>query len=192
MSTQLNDQQRIFFKKFNRFMILLWRLGLRRYVNFWPKVGGRIMVILHRGRKTGLKRLTPVNYAMVDGEIYCTAGFGSVSDWYRNILTHPRVEIWLPDSRWSAEAVDISDDPNRIPLLRQVLVASGIVAPLMGVHLDRMTDAELAAFTPEYRLVRIHPLHPISGSDGPGDLAWIWAPIGLLVFSYWLFVLRRK
>ena len=38
---------RSFFKRFNRFMLLLWQLGLGPWVNFWPDVTGRIMVIVH-------------------------------------------------------------------------------------------------------------------------------------------------
>jgi deazaflavin-dependent oxidoreductase (nitroreductase family) len=51
------------------------------------------MMIKHRGRKSRREYLTPVNYAVVDEEIYCTAGFGSISDWYRNMLVSPRVEM---------------------------------------------------------------------------------------------------
>ena len=64
-------------------------------------LSGQIMVLTHTGRKSGLRRRTPVNYALVDGEVYCTAGFGQISDWYRNILANPQVEVWLPDGWWA-------------------------------------------------------------------------------------------
>lgn len=147
-------QQRLFFKRFNRFMIWMWGHGFGGWVNAWPRPGGRVMLIWNRGRKTGLLRQTPVNYAIIDGDVYCTAGFGAVSDWYRNILAHPEVEIELPDRKFAAVAEDASEDARRIPLLRQVLINSGIVAPLMGIHPKTMSDAELEAITPEYRLVR--------------------------------------
>jgi len=35
-------------------------------------------VITHTGRKTGRKRRTPVNYAVVRDDVYCTAGFGHI------------------------------------------------------------------------------------------------------------------
>jgi hypothetical protein len=50
-----------------------------------------------------------VNYAIVDGEVYCTAGFGAVSDWYRNIRTNPEVEVWLPDGWWAGVAEEVTD-----------------------------------------------------------------------------------
>jgi len=147
-------QQRQFFKKFNRFMVWMWERGWASWINAWPSVSGRVMMIYHRGRKTGLPHKTPVNYAVIDGEVYCTAGFGAVSDWYRNIVANPEVEIELPNSRFAATFEDVSDAPRRIPLLRQVLINSGIVAPLMGIHPKKMSDTELDAITPEYRLVR--------------------------------------
>ena len=84
------------FHTLNHFMVFMWKLGLGPLINIWPAVIGRIMVIQHRGRKSGRQYLTPVNYAQVDGEVYCTAGFGPRTDWYRNIMAAPDVSIWLP------------------------------------------------------------------------------------------------
>ncbi len=72
------------------------------------------MVIKHRGRRSGKEYLTPVNYAIVAGEIYCTAGFGSISDWYRNMLVNPRVELWLPEGKKWYCAEDVSASPDRM------------------------------------------------------------------------------
>ena len=119
------ENLRQMFKQMNKFMLLMWRLGLGSWLNFWPDVGGRIMVITHTGRKTGLKRRTPVNYALVEGELYCTAGFGPMSDWYRNLKAHSQVEVWLPEGWWAGVAEEITDPQWRLPLLRQVLIASG-------------------------------------------------------------------
>jgi deazaflavin-dependent oxidoreductase (nitroreductase family) len=179
ISAQTNDVYRQAFKRFNRFMLMLWRLGFRRWINSWPSVGGRIMVITHIGRKSGLRRQTPVNYASVDGDIYCTAGFGPVSDWYRNILVNPNVEVWLPDDWWAGLAEDISDDERRVSLLRDVLIASGFAGPMFGINPHTMNEQELAAATKEYRLIRIQLAQRMSGPGGPGDLAWIWIPISL-------------
>lgn len=141
------------FHSMNRFMVLLWRLGLGKAINVWPAGFGRIMVIKHRGRKSGKEYLTPVNYAIVEGEIYCTAGFGSISDWYRNMLVYPRVELWLPEGKHIACAEDISDSPRRLYLLRQVLIASGFAAPLFGINPKNLSDEQLDQISKEYRLV---------------------------------------
>ncbi len=181
---------RIGFKYVNRFMLLLWRLGLGKDVNALPRVMGRIMVLVHKGRKSGLRRYNPVNYAIVDGDVFCVAGFGSVSDWYRNILADPQVEIWLPDGWWEGKAEEIVHSENRLALIRQIMIASGFVARAMEMDAETISDAELAAATADYRLVRIQRTAPRTGPGGPGDLAWVWP---YMAFSLlFLFLLRRK
>jgi deazaflavin-dependent oxidoreductase (nitroreductase family) len=178
------------FKRFNRFMLLLWRLGLGPWVNAWPEVGGRIMVITHTGRKTGIRRRTPVNYAIVDGEVYCTAGFGAISDWYRNIRADPAVEVWLPDGWWAGVAEEVTDAEARLPLMRQVLIGSGFAARLAGIDPIAMTDTELDATTASYRLIHIRRTEARTGSGGPGDLSWMW-PLTTMVLLP-LALRRRK
>jgi deazaflavin-dependent oxidoreductase (nitroreductase family) len=162
------------FKVFNRFMLLQWRLGLGQWLNIWPEGFGRILVITHTGRKTGIRRRTPVNYALVEGDIYCTAGFGQGSDWYRNIIKNPKVEVWLPEGWWSGTVEEVSDIPERLLLMRQVLIASGFAARLAGINPHKISDAELDKATQDYRLVRIRREAPCTGPGGPGELAWIW------------------
>jgi deazaflavin-dependent oxidoreductase (nitroreductase family) len=162
------------FKHFNRGMLLIWRLGLGQWLNAWPEVGGRILVITHTGRVTGLKRRTPLNYAIVDDDIYITAGFGMRSDWYRNLKANPQVQVWLPQGWWSGIAEEVTDPTQRLALMRQVLIGSGVVAPLFGIHPKTMTDEQLAQVTQSYRLVRIRRLQACTGPGGPGELAWVW------------------
>ncbi len=175
------------FRTFNRFMLLMWRLGLGRWINIWPEVGGRIMVVQHMGRKTGKVRRTPLNYAEVDGRLYCVAGFGSVSHWYRNLLANPEVVVWLPNGRFHAHAKDMTDDLNGLSLLRQVLLNSGFAAPAFGIHPKTMSDEELAAATADYRLIRFTRQQPASGS---ADLLWVWPLVTILLLAgLWL---KRK
>ena len=173
-SLNLDSGLRQFFKYFNRFMLLMWRLGLGNYINLWPGVIGQIMVITHIGRKSGARLQTPVNYAKIGGDIYCTAGFGAGTDWYRNILKNPQVEIWLPDGWWAGMAEDISDEPGRIALMRQVLIASGFAARVAGINPHTLPDAELDQLSRDYCLVRITPNEARTGQTGPGEYAWIW------------------
>ena len=186
MNPQLEKKLRQGFKYFNRFMLLMWRLGLGQWVNLWPEVGGQIMVLTHTGRKTGLQRRTPVNYALVGGELYCTAGFGHISDWYRNIVADPNVEVWLPDGWWAGLAEEITDPAGRLPLLREVLIGSGFAAYMAGINPRSMTDEALDAATTDYRLLRIRRTEARTGPGGPGDLAWLW-PLSTLILMWLLF-----
>ena len=75
MDKAFEEKARTLFKYFNKGMVFLWKLGLADWINIWPSVLGQILVIKHTGRKTGYQRLTPVNYAVIDNEVYCCAGF---------------------------------------------------------------------------------------------------------------------
>jgi deazaflavin-dependent oxidoreductase (nitroreductase family) len=149
---QMNTLRRVF-HAMNPFMVWMWKIGLGKWMNIWPEVFGRFLVIKHRGRKSGKEYLTPVNYAVVNGEVYCTAGFGSISDWYRNMRVYPNVELWLPEGKREASAEDISASPNRLFLMRQVIIGSGFAGPLFGVDQNKLNDEQLDAVTKEYRLV---------------------------------------
>jgi len=141
------------FRMMNRLMVFMWKIGWGKLINIWPAVIGRIMVIKHRGRKSGKEYLTPVNYAIVGSEIYCTAGFGSISDWYRNMLANPNIELWLPEGKRKAHIEDVSDAPNRLHFLRQVIIASGFAGPLFGINQKKLNDEQLDKVSKEYRLV---------------------------------------
>ena len=82
-----------------RFMVPMWRLGLGGMLNSWPTVGGRLMVLVHRGRRSGREYRTPLNYAIVDGQVYCLAGFGGGSDWEK-ILDGGTYTILSGPDRW--------------------------------------------------------------------------------------------
>ncbi len=179
------------FKYGNKFMLLLWRLGLHRW-GMDNSYSGYIMVLTHTGRKSGRLRRTPVNFAEIGDDIYCAAGFGALADWYRNLIAIPQVQVWLPDgSWWTGEARDVTDlpDAQRLPLLRQVLINSGFAAYAAGVDPRSMTDEALAAVTANYKLIRIQCTTPRTGPGGPGDLAWVW-PLATVLLA--LRLLGRK
>jgi deazaflavin-dependent oxidoreductase (nitroreductase family) len=189
--SHIEERLRQGFKYFNRFMMLMWRLGLGPWINAWPEVGGRIMVITHTGRKTGIRRHTPVNYTIADGEIYCTAGFGSSSDWYRNIMANPEVEVWLPNGWWAGMAEEVADAETRMPLLRQVLIDTGFAARAAGIDPVTMTNEELDAATVDYPLIHIRRTEARTGPGGPGDLAWVW-PLATMILLPWVLFRRKR
>lgn len=182
-SPAAEERARQGFRRFNRFLVLAFRLGLARWLQFWPPVTGRILVLVHTGRRTGRLRRTPLNFAEVDGELYVTAGFGAGADWYRNVRANPQVEVWLPDGWWTAVAEDISDDPDRRRLLRAVLAGSGFAAYLFGVS-PRLPDERLDGLTGKYRLLRLRRTGARTGPGGPGDLAWLWPPTVVLLLRH--------
>lgn len=180
------------FKYFNYFMIFLWRLGLGQWVNIAPRWGGRIMVIVHTGRKSGKKRYVPVNYATVGGEIFCTAGFGKTSRWYLNLIANPNIEVWLPDGWYAGVVEEITNPDERLPLIREVLIASGFVAPMIGIDPKTIGDEKLAELCQDYRLLRVRRTAACTGRGGPGELAWVWPLTTLYLLLRLMSGKRRK
>jgi hypothetical protein len=56
------------------------------------------MVIVYMGRKTGKRRYTPVNHALIDGDVYCMTGFGAKADRYRSFRRGSRHRLQNPRS----------------------------------------------------------------------------------------------
>ncbi len=173
LSNLPEDRLGAIFRGFNRFMMLLWRLGLGAWGN-GTEFGGSVMVIKHTGRKSGSQYHTPVNYAEIGEDIYCLAAFGRRADWFRNIQANAEVEVWLPDGRWAGLAEDASEIPEGVQVFRKVLHASGFAGPLFGFDPRKLTDQDLERHLADYRLIRIRRTQALTGPGGPGDLAWIW------------------
>lgn len=66
---------RRFFWYLNRYlMVPMFRLGLGPVIG--NPLSGYIMVIKTSGRKSGITRYSPVNYAILNGSVYCLSGYG--------------------------------------------------------------------------------------------------------------------
>jgi deazaflavin-dependent oxidoreductase (nitroreductase family) len=179
------------FKYLNIWMVFMWRLGMGKLLCMWPEVMGTYMVITHRGRKSGRQFRTPVNYTEHEGDLYCAAGFGSGSDWYRNLLANPQVEVWLTDGWYSGRAESMAIDENNLPIMRSIMINSGFVSRVMGMDPKTISDQALMEYCKDYRLVRITRQTARTGADGPGDLAWVW-PVVIMGMCLFRRPCRRK
>ena len=168
-------QLRRAFRFLNRNMLVMWRLGLGRWADAWPSVGGRIFVIEHHGRKSGIRYLTPLSFTPENRSRFCLAAFGTRSDWYRNALAAGRVVVWLPDGAWIARVADSTDESGARDRIRRVLIDSGFAARAFGLNPNVMTDAEIDATTADYRLVRLDLIDRCD--ENPADLWWVWLPV---------------
>ena len=186
LEPQVLEAMRRGFNLMNKGMVPLWRLGLGRMMNSWPEGAGQLLVLEHVGRRSGAIYRTPVDFSRVGDDLYCVAAFGEKTHWYRNILAAPEIAVWLPDGRWVASAEDASDDPRRLDLVRQVLIDSGFVARLIGLHPRQMSDEDLDQATSMYRLLRIRPQRKEPSVDGPGSLVWVWAFSAIAILAVFL------
>jgi len=167
----------------NRLMLAHWRLGLGRVLNAFPRLLGRYMVIVTRGRRTGRLRRTSVNYVQMDRTVYCIAGWSPRSSWYANLRADPDVEVWLPGGRWKARADSVTDPDEATAALRGLLAETEMLSRLLaGVDPWAIDDPTVRELTTWWPVVRIELAEPERGpGPRPGDLAWLgYAAAGLV------------
>jgi deazaflavin-dependent oxidoreductase (nitroreductase family) len=172
------------FKALNRyFMIPMHRAGLGAWLG--SPIGGCMLLLRVRGRKSGIVRETPLNYLVADGSVWIVAGFGPQTEWYRNLLADPTVEVVLPTRRLTGTAVEVRSPVVRARILPALLRATGLPSFLAGVNPWTATVAQVTDALDFVPLIRIDPadgwLDP--GPDDPGGRAWIWRQALVLVAS---------
>jgi len=169
------------FRVLNRCYVLpVIKLGLGR-LHANPLTGSWLL-LRTTGRRTGRKREVALGYAILDGAVYCSAGFGPRTRWYRNLLADPRVEVVLPDVAFAGLAEEVSD-PAELDRAWRVLIQSlGILGRAFVCAPDVDPD-ELKARTANLPLVRIRPVGLASGPADPGG--WLWITL-TLVGLVWL------
>lgn len=172
----------------NRFIMTpLFRLGLGAFMG--NPFTGYIMVLKTVGRKTRQVRYTPVNYAIIKGNVYCMAGFGRISDWYRNLQERPDVELILPSGSVAGTAEEVTDPDETLQALRQVLKNSGFAGFAVGLNPFTMPDDVLREKLKDSPALRISLTGIGSGAGDAGGWLWILELIVTVVVIMWL-VLR--
>jgi deazaflavin-dependent oxidoreductase (nitroreductase family) len=175
---------RLILKFINKFfMVPLFRLGLGPFVG--NPITGYIMVIKTIGRKTGKERFVPVNYAILDGNIYCMAGFGKGTHWYRNLQSQPNIEIIIPSGPLAGVAEDATNSEEATCVLRQLLKNSGFAGFFAGFNPFTISDTDLRERTMDFPLVRVRPTGVGSGAGDAGGWLWILTLV-VFVVVFWL------
>ena len=117
-------------------------------VGLGPIVGRFVLLLATRGRKTGLLRVTPLQYEEIDGAIVVGSSRGTKADWYRNILADPHVLVRVKSRQFRGLA-EPSTDPVRIAdflecrlkrhprMVGAILRAEGLPAPPSRADLER-------------------------------------------------------
>ena len=173
------------FKSFNRwFMVPAHRAGLAAWVS--TPFGGWILLLRVRGRKSGILRETPLNYLIKDDAVWVLAGFGHRTEWYRNLLADPAVEVRLPTRRFAGTAEEVLDPAIRARVIPRLVRATGLpgtmVVPIPWTAPDEdILDA--TAFVPLVR-IRMRDGSPLqAGRDDPGGRGWLWRQAMILAAS---------
>jgi deazaflavin-dependent oxidoreductase (nitroreductase family) len=131
---------------------------------------GYFAVLTTTGRRSGLPRRTPLNYAVRDGAVYLLAGFGPGSDWYRNLVAHPEVTLRLPGRVVRGTARPVTDPEEAARGALAVCRNSGFALAFLGlpplVSSDRAIRRRVAGL-PVVRVDAHAPVRP--GRHDPGS-----------------------
>ncbi len=139
-------------------------LNARMAANYKRGFGPRRMVLLltTTGRKSGLPRITPLQFEEVDGEIYIASARGQEADWFKNIIANSQVRVQIRDREFDASAEAVTD-PRRIAdfielrLKRHPVMIRLIMTLFDGLPL-RLARADLEKFCQEKAMAILRPI----------------------------------
>lgn len=99
---------------YEKFVRLIWKLirippQIAYRIGLGSLVGRFVLLLTTTGRRSGLARVTPLQYEKVDGLFYIGSARGVKSDWFRNIQANPEVEVRVKDMRFRAHAKTVTD-----------------------------------------------------------------------------------
>lgn len=145
---------RAFFRFINRFIVVpMFQIGWGRIIS--NSITGDVMVLGITGRKTGKIRYTPVSYARMGRHIYCYQGREMKGQWYLNLLANPKVEVLLPEGRFSGSGEEVSDPLEKLRAIRQILRGSGLNRSMYGFDPMTASDEAVLEKTRDMPVIRI-------------------------------------
>jgi deazaflavin-dependent oxidoreductase (nitroreductase family) len=173
---QLDATRRVFRTVNRYFMVPIFRLGLGSVIV--NPFSGYIMVLKTIGFKSGRTRYAPVNYAIQEGNVYCMAGFGPITHWYRNLRANPSVELLMPGGNIKGIAEPVTDPGERLRALRQILKNGGLAGFSMGFNPHTAPDEQVIEKCEGLPVIRIRPAGITRGAADPGGWLWLlWAGV---------------
>jgi deazaflavin-dependent oxidoreductase (nitroreductase family) len=122
----------------------------------------RIVLLLTTiGRKSGLPRVTPLQFEEVDGVYYVASARGQDADWFKNVRANPDVRVRVREREFDATAEPITD-PARIAGFMELRLRRHPIMIRLIMHLFdglplRFTRANLEEFCKEKAMVILHP-----------------------------------
>ena len=142
-----------------------WRLfrlppQLAYHLGLGPLIGRRVLLLTTTGRKSGLARVTPLQYEELDGQYWIGSARGQQADWYLNLLANPRVQVRVKNRTFQGQAAPITD-PGEVTDFLELRLARhprsvGLITRLAGLPTNP-TRADLERYTRDRALVVIRP-----------------------------------
>lgn len=86
-----------------KLILTLYNAGLA------PVLGRLILLLTTTGRKSGLPRLTPLQYECLSGEYWVGSARGLQADWVKNLLANPHAQVRVKNETFAVLAQVISE-----------------------------------------------------------------------------------
>ena len=178
----------------NRWLVVpSLRLGLGPLLG--NPVTSYLMLLRTRGRRTGRRREVPLGYVIRDGVVYCVAGYGAQTPWYRNLLADPEVEVVLPGRTIRGRAEPVVDAETWLGAYRALIASFGLVGRLVVSDPSQLDDATMLATHGGLPVIGIRPIDPPGpvrpGRFDPGGTGWIATNLAALAVTIALVALAR-
>ncbi len=195
LARSISQASQAAFRHANRwFVVPLHRAGLAVWL--CGPLGGWQCLVTTIGRTSGLRRDTPLGYIVTDGAAWVMAGYGPRTQWYRNILADPRVDLRLPGrppfAALAEEAGDADLRARVIPPLCRSMALPGI---MIGCVPATSTDERILDCVSWVPLVRIRLADGsalVPGTEDPGGRGWVWRHLVMTGVTVGLLALLRR
>ncbi len=100
-------------KRYSIWKILKYPPQFFYAIGLGPIYGRLVLLLTTTGRKSGLARVTPLQYEEIDGKIVIGSARGTKADWYRNILMDPIVTVRVKSREFNGLAEPV-EDPEKV------------------------------------------------------------------------------
>jgi deazaflavin-dependent oxidoreductase (nitroreductase family) len=142
------------FKIMNKLVVPLYRLRILAPLGF------RLLLMTHKGRKTGKTRRTPVEYFKVEKTITVVSGYGKKANWFRNIKQNPEEVYVQVGFRGFHPRVEIIEEQKELEKFFKWLVINNPRYSKAGFGWDpKNDDPETHDFSYIASLMRVIKFH---------------------------------
>ncbi len=154
LSTAFTEQPQGWARALYRLPIALYRLGWGGALGWLP-----LFVLTTKGRQSGEPRHVVVEFRRHGSKYYVFSAWGERTDWYQNLLEHPRVTIQQGAHVFAADAEPLQDDAEALRALylftRNSLLYERVFAGMSSAQAADLNS--LADVAQEFTLARLTP-----------------------------------
>jgi len=145
------------YKKLNKYLILpLYRLRILPLFGF----GKLFLILTTKGRISGKKRKTPLEYHRWKGVITVVSGRGEDADWLKNLRANPDgVSIRYGFRSFQPRIEFIEDEKEKIERIKWYVTKHPKVAKMLFGWNSKTDDLETANFSKLIRLITLIQFH---------------------------------